>query len=174
MQLSVKRYGGARRGTQWYQEPEARPSHKIKNHYQFFLFQYLILIPFGYLFGLPQNYDRKVEFSCKFQLSRSNLFVCPKWTTYCVGVDVMAWHFSSVHRDHHHPAVSASARRGRGSCRYAPGTRLCSCIDQPASWFLPWVQGQILQHLRHHYRCLMIQYRRPLPPLRMYPLQNLD
>ena len=32
---------------------------------------YLILVPFGYLFGLPKNYFRKVEFSCKFQLPRS-------------------------------------------------------------------------------------------------------
>ena len=32
---------------------------------------YLILVPFVYLFGLPKNYIRKVEFSCKFQLPRS-------------------------------------------------------------------------------------------------------
>ena len=28
------------------------------------------MIPFGYLFGLPKNYFKKVEFSCKFQLGR--------------------------------------------------------------------------------------------------------
>ena len=56
----------------------------------------LIVIPFGYLFGLPKNYFRKVEFSCKFQLPRAKIITLNntgrvvsgpyRWTTYCVGV----------------------------------------------------------------------------------------
>ena len=39
---------------------------------------YLILIPFGYLFELPKNYFRKVEFSCKFQLPRAKIITLLK------------------------------------------------------------------------------------------------
>ena len=35
-------------------------------------FTYL-LVPFGYLFGLPKNYFREVEFSCKFELPSPRL-----------------------------------------------------------------------------------------------------
>ena len=46
-----------------------------------------------------------------------------------------------------------------------PGLDSAPALISQRLGFLPWVQGQILQHLRHHYRCLMIQYRRLLPPL---------
>ena len=78
---------------------------------------------------------------------------------------------SSVHHYHHNPAASCLGRRPQSKAQ-APGVLRSSRSDGIVS--VQARSASILPNLRHYYRCLMNQYRGLIPPLRMYPLQNLD
>ena len=63
-------------------------------------------MPFGYLFGLPKNYFRKVEFSCKFNCQGAKIIVVHSWTTLLCRCDTdhilnlvcfLWWYFSHLH-----------------------------------------------------------------------------